>query len=79
MRKAIIGMVIALMIFTGCNYDMVDTVYSYDYAYIFKPDGTVFVEGKVEQWKDYEGEQLQVKIDGKIYLVSSYDCILVKN
>ena len=75
----LIVLAIGLMIFTGCNYDMVDMVYTYDYAYIFKPDGSIFLEGKVDKWTDYEGEQLQVTIDGKTYLVSSYDCILVKN
>ncbi len=69
-----------LFVFNGCNRDMVDTYYTYDYdyAYVFKPDGSIFVEGKVQQWRDYEdGEQIQVKIDGKTYLVSSYNCILV--
>ena len=78
--SAAVALTLTLIFCTGCgNYDMIDTVYTYDYAYIFKPDGSIFLEGKVDKWTDYEGEQLQVTIDGKTYLVSSYDCILVSS
>ena len=68
---------LALTIFTGCNYDMVDTTYHYEYAIIQMPNGDI-VEGHVRSWKDYEdGEQLQVTIDNNTYLCSSYDCVLM--
>ncbi len=67
-----------IVIFTGCNMDVIDTVYSYDYAYIRLPNGEI-IEGVVETWRDYEdGEQLQVTIDGVTYLTNSYNCTLVK-
>ena len=36
------------------------------------------MELDVESWKDYDGEQIQIKCkDGKTYLVSSVNIILV--
>lgn len=68
----------ATMIFlSSCNYAPVDLTWGYDYAIISLPNGEI-VEGEVEEWRDYEGEQLQVVIDGETYLVSSYNCVLVE-
>ena len=39
------------------------------------PDGTI-VEGRLESWDDYEGDQLQVKIDGVTYLIHSSNVVL---
>ena len=61
----------------GCNKQMLDLTYSYEYAIIALPNGEV-VEGKVSSWTDYEdGDQLQVKIDGKTYLVHSSNVVLI--
>lgn len=79
MRKkiAIIFTTCALLTLTGCNKQMVDFNYSYNYAIIQLPNGEV-VEGKVDSWTDYEdGEQLQIKINGVTYLCSSYNCVLM--
>ena len=57
--------------------DPIDTVYKYDRAIIYLPDGTV-VDGKVQSWTDFEdGDQIQVKIDGVTYLVHSSDIALI--
>ena len=39
------------------------------------------MEIEIEQWRDYEdGEQIQIKgKDGKTYLVSSFNTILIKD
>lgn len=79
MKKKIAAILYAtLMTFslTGCNKQVFDFQYSFNYAIIQLPNGEV-VEGKVDSWKDYEGEQLQVKIDGVVYLTSSYNCTLM--
>lgn len=71
-------LLICVVCFSGCNYDMMDTTYDFDYAYIFKPDGSILVEGKVQSWKDYDdSEQIQVKIGGKTYLTTAMNCVLV--
>ena len=62
---------------TGCNKQILDLQYNYNYAIIYLQNGEV-VEGKVQSWKDYEGEQLQVKIDGVVYLTNSYNCTLME-
>ena len=63
----------------GCNKQMVDLTYSYEYAIIGLPNGEV-VEGKVTSWTDYEdGDQLQVRIDGKTYLVHSSNVVLISD
>lgn len=64
---------------TGCNKQLVDLTYAYDYAIISLPNGDV-VEGKVQSWTDFEdGDQIQVKIDGVTYLVHSNSAALIDN
>ena len=59
----------------GCNYQLLDTTYKYDKAYV--KIGEEWVDLEIRSWTDYEGEQLQLKLkDGSILLVSSYNCIL---
>lgn len=59
------------------NKDMWDTVYTYDRAIISLADGSV-VTGRVQNWRDYEdGDQIQVKVDGKTYLVHSMNVTLI--
>ena len=65
-----------ITILTGCNKTIIDTTYTFNYAIIQLPNGEV-VEGRVETWTDYEGEQLQIRIDGVTYLCSSYNCVLM--
>lgn len=82
MRKKIaVGLCTLSMVFTLCscgNKDMWDTNYTYNTAIISWPDGTAKTI-EIKQWKDYDGEQLQIIAeDGTIYLVSSYNCVLIK-
>ncbi len=67
---------IIVSILTGCNKTIIDTTYTFNYAIIQLPNGEV-VEGKVETWTDYDGEQLQIRINGVTYLCSSYNCVLM--
>lgn len=81
MKKIIAIILSALMLvatLTGCgNKDMWDTNYTYDRAIISMPDGTI-LEGKISNWTDYEdGDQIQVTIDGKVYLVHSSNIVLI--
>lgn len=73
---AIIILIPALLV--GCgNKDMFDTVYTYDKAIISLPNGEI-VEGEVSSWRDYEdGEQIQVTVNGKTYLVHSSNIALI--
>ena len=71
--------VLSILVLTGCNKQMMDLTYSYEYAIIGLPNGEV-VEGKVSSWTDFEdGDQIQVKIDGKTYLVHSSNVVLISN
>ena len=84
--KKIIALLIAVvmvlsmaLITTGCNKQLVDLTYSYEYAIISLPNGEV-VEGKVSSWTDFEdGDQIQVKINGKTYLVHSSNIVLISD
>ena len=85
MKKLIAILLVAAMtlglaaITTGCNKQMVDLTYSYEYAIIGLPNGEV-VEGKVSSWTDFEdGDQIQVKINGKTYLVHSSNIVLISD
>lgn len=79
--KKIIGiicMIVMLLSLTGCgNKTLLDTTYKFDRAIIQMPNGEI-VEGEVQTWNDYEdGDQIQVKIDGVIYLVHSSNIVLI--
>ena len=79
MKKKIIAILcVAVMTFglTGCGNKEVFDLHSFNYAIIQLPNGEI-VEGKVDSWKGYESGQLQVKIDGVVYLTSSYNCTLM--
>ena len=76
---ALVLALILMVLMTGCNKQMVDLTYSYEYAIIGLPNGET-VEGKVSSWTDFEdGDQLQVKIDGKTYLVHSSNVVLISD
>ncbi len=60
------------------NKAIIDLTYAYDTAIIKLPNGEV-VQGKVESWTDYkDGDQLQIKVNGKVYLVHSANVVLIK-
>ena len=72
-------LMIGLLALGGCNKQMVDLTYSYEYAIISLPNGDV-VEGKVTSWTDFEdGDQIQVTIEGKTYLVHSSNIVLISD
>lgn len=75
-KKLLLAALVAALC-TGCNYRKIDLTYKYDRAIISLPNGEV-VDGKVTSWRDYEdGDQIQVKVDGKTYLVHSSDVALI--
>lgn len=78
-RIVLVVMLVAMCLgLCACgNYDAWDTVYTYDRAIVALADGSV-VTGRVQNWTDYEdGDQIQVKIDGKTYLVHSMNVTLI--
>ena len=87
-RTLISGVVVAVTVFLlSCadsesvsaigNRQIMDMNHTFDKAVIDLHNEIITVE--VETWKDYEGEQLQIKAkDGTVYLTSSYNCTLIK-
>ena len=68
---------VTILALTGCNKQMVDLTYSYERAIICLPNGEI-VEGRVSSWTDFEdGDQIQVRIEGKTYLVHSSNIALI--
>lgn len=59
------------------NKQYFDFNYEFNYAIIKLPNGDI-VEGKVQTWNDYSdgSDQLQIKINGVVYLVHSTNCVL---
>ena len=80
MKKFITGAALALsivLLLSSCNKQIVDMTYSYERAIISLPNGEV-IDGKITSWTDFEdGDQIQVKIDGKTYLVHSSNIVLI--
>lgn len=74
MKKILVGLALTGILFTfsACgNKSILDTTYRFNYAEFERPNGEV-VSGKVLKWKDYEGEQVQLKMeDGNVYIVNS--------
>lgn len=69
--------IIMIVVLTGCNKTIVDLTYRFDRAIIKLPNGEV-IEGKISNWTDYEdGDQIQVKINSKTYLVHSSNIVLI--
>ncbi len=58
------------------NYKLLDLKYNFNKIIIFKDKKAVILP--VEQWRDYEGEQLQIKVlGGGIIVTAAYDSILI--
>lgn len=81
-RIICIGLLLVLLITSLCacgNMQLIDTTYTFDKAIISLPNGNI-IEGKVQSWKDFDdGDQIQVKIDGKTYLVHSSQITMIKD
>ena len=76
-KIALALVIVAALVLTGCNKQIIDFQYTFDAAII-----TINGETKVysiTSWTDYaDGEQLQLILkDGSVLLVSSYNTILV--
>ena len=79
MKKLIaVFLVLIFAVFlSGCNKQIIDLTYNYNYGTIYSPGGEIIAQGKVQSWSDYEdGDQLQVKIDGVMYLTHAGNVIL---
>ena len=78
-KRALAALILAACL-TGCtvsNYQFVDTTHTFDEAIIALPNGEI-VSGKVVSWRDYEdGDQIQVTIGKKTYLVHSSNVALI--
>ena len=82
MKRTLTAIIIALLVaatLLSCgNKQFFDTTYSFDKAIISLPNGEI-IEGTIDSWTDFEdGDQIQVKIDGVVYLVHSSDIVLIK-
>jgi len=64
------------MILSGCNRQIIDTTYKFNYAYVELGNGTI-IEGKCDSWLDYEdSDMVQVTIDGEVYYSHSSNIVL---
>lgn len=74
----IITLLLCLLLFGGCNKQVFDFEYTFDKAIC--QIGNETKEIKIKKWNDYEGEQLQIiDNEGNVYLVSNYNCTLIKD
>lgn len=74
----VIFLVIILISCTGCyNKQLFDVTYHYDRAIIYLPNGEI-VEGRVSSWTDFsDGDSIQVKINGKMYMTHISNVCLI--
>lgn len=80
MKKLFILLIAALLLcatLAGCNQQLMDTTWKFDYAYISLPNGEC-VEGKVQSWADFENsDEVQIVIDGCTYLTHYSRVVMV--
>ena len=80
MKRIALAVMLIVMTFALCacgNRDHWDTVHTFDRVIVQLADGSV-IEGKCQNWRDYENsDMMQVKVDGKIYLIHSVNCTLI--
>lgn len=72
MKKILL--ILAILLLTGCNYQVLDTTWNYDKVYCYYGNKEVVYE--IKSWTDYDGEQIQVKTEDGSYLVSMNQCYL---
>ena len=64
------------VLMASCNKTILDTKFKFEYAYVLLPGGEV-VAGPVDSWTDFDdGDQLQVKINGIVYLTHAANIVL---
>lgn len=74
-KKKLIASTMLLVSLSSCNKTIVDINYIYNKIHLFE-SGKCY---KIKEWKDYDGEQIQVKLeDGTILLTSTQKAMLVK-
>lgn len=73
--KKIIVLSLIIVLLTGCNKQILDFDYTYDKV-VCNYDGDKFILN-IDKWSDYDGEQIQVKSNGKTYLLSANKCYLI--
>ena len=74
---ALLLLVAFALILCSCgNMTIIDTTYTFDYAYIELPNGQT-VQGEVDAWCDYESDCVQVTIDDVVYLTHYENVVLV--
>lgn len=70
-------MCIILLTMDGCgNRQILDITYTYDKAILSLPNGEV-IEGEVDSWRDYDGDSIQVVIDGNTYYTHIINVVMI--
>lgn len=73
----VIGLTALFVTISSCNKQIVDTTYTFNKAIIRLQDNSI-VSGEIDSWKDYDGDQLQIKMkDGTTYLVHANNATLI--
>ena len=79
-KRIVFVLLLVAMCFGLCacgNYDVWDTVRTYNQVIISLADGSI-VTGRVQNWRDYaDGDQIQVKVNDKTYLVHATNVTLI--
>lgn len=79
MKKILCVLLVIVMIFslTACNYNLIDTSWDFNYAYITMPNGEI-VEVTINSWTEDENSVTIKGDDGQVYSVSYHNCLLTK-
>lgn len=78
MKKFVVKLAVIAALLSGlssCNKTIFDTTFAYDKVHLYET-GKCY---KIKEWADYEGEQIQAKLeDDSIVLTSTQKAMLIK-
>lgn len=76
MKKYLILLAVIIITITGCNKEVFDLSYNFSKVHLYETNRCY----EIKSWRDYDGEQLQVKlVNYGTIIVSSTGCLLVSD
>ena len=74
MLLVVCSLLFLLLVSCG-NQQFFDTTYTFNYAILELPNGKI-IEGRLDSWRDYEGDSIQIVINGDTYYAHMMNVVM---